>query len=110
MASICSDRNGTRRILFIGADGTRKPIRLGKVSMRQAETVRRNVEDLLSATRTGGAPNDETSRWLIALDEDMHNKLAAVGLVRRRESAALGAFTRTYIDNRADIKPRTAST
>ena len=39
MASISNDPNGRRRILFIGADGQRKPIRLGKVTDEQFQAV-----------------------------------------------------------------------
>lgn len=107
MASISNDPNGTRRILFTGKDRKRRQIRLGKVNHRYAESVKVKIEDLVAANITGAAPLDETSRWLTNLDDAMHRKLAAVGLVKARESAMLGTFTRTYIDNRADIKPRT---
>ncbi len=68
MASISNDPNGRRRILFVGADAKRKPIRLGKVSQRHAESVKVKVEDLVSASITGHAPADETTRWLGKLD------------------------------------------
>ena len=107
MASISNDPNGRRRILFVGADGKRKPIRLGKVSQRHAESVKVKVEDLVSASITGHAPADETTRWLVGLDDVLHTKLARVGLTKPRGAAALGTFTREYIDNRSDIKERT---
>jgi hypothetical protein len=34
MASISQDGNGTRRILFIGVDGKRKALRMGKTPLR----------------------------------------------------------------------------
>lgn len=37
MASISRDPGGYRRVLFVAADGTRKTIRLGKVSQRLAD-------------------------------------------------------------------------
>lgn len=67
MASISDDPNGRRRILFIGADGQRKAIRLGKVSRRDAESFKLKVEDLVSASITGHAPKDDTSRWVRTL-------------------------------------------
>ena len=107
MASISNDPNGRRRILFIGADGKRRSIRLGKVPVRHAESVKVKVEDLVSASITGHTPADETSRWLAGLDCELYEKLARVGLVKRREVTTLGAFTQSYIDGRVDIKPRT---
>lgn len=107
MASIYTESNGRKAIQFAGSDGKRRTIRLGSVSMRQAEAVKSRVEDLAHAALTGGAPRPETSAWLGGLDDVMHRRLAAVGLVKPRGSATLGQFTRDYIDGRADIKPRT---
>jgi hypothetical protein len=69
MATIGSDPNGRKRILFVAGDGTRKTIRLGKASMRQAETFKVKVEDLVGAAngaarfgtkRAGGWPTCRT--------------------------------------------------
>ncbi|MCH8824776.1 MAG: tyrosine-type recombinase/integrase [Planctomycetes bacterium] len=107
MASISKDPNGLKRIQFIGADSKRKTIRLGKASLRYAESVKVKVEDLVAASITCHAPADDTSRWLTNLDDAMYGKLANVGLVMARGAVRLGPFTRTYIDGRKDIKPRT---
>lgn len=107
MASITRETNGRKTIQFVGSDGKRRSIRLGKVPMRQVEAVRIKVEDLASSAITGHAPSDETSRWLVGLDETMIDKLARVGLATRREGATLGVFTREYIDGRVDVKPGT---
>lgn len=56
---------------------------------------------------TGHAPSDETSRWLMTLDQDLYDKLAAVDLVKKREAPTIGAFCQSYIDGRKDIKPGT---
>lgn len=107
MASISNDPNGRRRILFINPAKDRKSIRLGKVSLRQAEAVKVKIEDLVSAAITGHPASDETSRWLVTLDQDLYDKLAAVDLVRKREAPIIGAFCQCYIDGRMDIKPGT---
>ena len=60
MASIASEKGGRRRILFVAPDGSRKTIRLGKVSQRIAEAVKVKVERLVSAVMAGHAPDDET--------------------------------------------------
>jgi len=98
--------------LFVGADGKRKPIRLGKVSRKDAETFCRRVERIVSANITGTAPDDETSRWLAGLDDRTHGRLAAVGLVKPRKAAgetALGTFLDEYFAA-AVVKPRTKIT
>ena len=81
MASIAKESNGRRRILFSAADGSRKTLRLGKVSNRGALAVKVKVEDLVTASMLGHSPDDSTSAWLAGLDETMADKLAAVGLI-----------------------------
>jgi len=98
MASLARDNNGKKRIQFI-ADGRRKTIRLGKVSLRQAEAVRRHVEALIAATKTGVVA-EETVGWLGSLDDRMYGKLVHVGLVQPRQNARLGTILDEYITSR----------
>lgn len=105
MASISDDPNGRKRILFIDAHGKRRPLRLGKVTARQAEAVKLRVERLAAAQFTGHPPDDETSRWLADLDTALYEKLAAVSLVRPRTSKELGPWLEKYIGGRSDLKP-----
>lgn len=55
MASIANDPSGRKRILFVDPSGNRKPIRLGRVSQRDAESIARHVEALLAA-KTANQP------------------------------------------------------
>jgi hypothetical protein len=55
MATIGSDPNGFKRILFVAPDGKRKTIRLGKATMKQATAFKVKVEALIGQTITGGA-------------------------------------------------------
>ncbi len=114
MASISTDRNGNRRILFTGANRQRKIIYLGGVSMKTARTVKTHVENLVDALFGGHAPAPETSEWVGSRDTVLYEKLAAVGLVPVREAVqaegqivALGEFLDQYIKGRTDIKPST---
>jgi len=107
MASISSDPNGRRRIQFTDGQGNRKTIRLGKVSKRLAQNFKSNLEDLIASRSLRSSPAEKTTLWLTDLDDETYEKLHKVGLVRKRGSATLGEFTRTYIDGRADIKPST---
>jgi integrase len=110
MASIGSDPNGHRRILFVAGDGSRKTIRLGKCSQRQSEAARVRVEALIAAAIVGQTPDDETSRWVAGLPDEMHRRIARAGLVLSRERSAmgLGAFLKAYFDALA-VKRGTAT-
>lgn len=110
MASIATEPNGRRRILFSAADGKRKTLRLGKVTQRAAEAVKVHVEALAAASITGHAVADETNRWVARLDTKMAGKLAAVGLIPKRDAATLGAFLQALIEARSDVKGSTAIT
>src|SRR5688500_17345848 len=105
MASIACDPNGRKRILFIGPDGQRRPLRLGKVTARQAEAGKLRVEQLVSSSILGHPPDDETNRWLAGLDDVMHARLAAVGLTRPRQSLLLKDWLDKYAADRQDWKP-----
>jgi len=107
VASIGNDPNGRKRILFVAGDGSRKTIRLGKVSTKQAEAFKVKVEALIGHGITG-AMADETARWLADLPDPMHARLAAVGLIPERQSTRLAAFLDAYIASRVDVKDGTA--
>jgi len=113
MASISRDPGGRKRILFIGPDGKRHPIRSGAVSQKVAETVGIRVESLVAAAITGTPWDADTAAWVRGRDGKMYDRLAAVGLVPPREPkpeaepAALGAFLDQYIGSRTDVKERT---
>ena len=113
MASISTDKKGLRRILFIGPDGKRHPIRLGRVPIKTARTIKAHVENLAAAALGKHTPDPETSAWLGALDSVLYDKLAAVGLVSPREAkpeaaaATLGEFCKQYIKGRQDVRPDT---
>jgi integrase len=110
MATIGRDPNGTRRILFVASDGTRKTVRLGKVPMKVANEVKARVEGLNAAKAAGVALDADTAAWVARIGDDLAAKLAAVDLIPEREPAeavTLGGFVRRLIDQRADAKPRT---
>ena len=80
MASVVNDPNGRKTIQFVTGDGTRRTVRLGKATKRQAEGIKVKVEQLaLTATGVTGIVDDETAKWLAGLDESMYDKLAAGG-------------------------------
>src|SRR5262245_57576724 len=73
------DKNGLKRIQFL--DGkSRKTIRLGRLSMRDAETVKGHVEAIISARLSRSALPPRVASWLGELDDKMLKRLRAVGL------------------------------
>jgi integrase len=110
MASISTSANGTRTVQFVSpADGVRRTIHLGTMPMRNAQEVKRRVEYLVAALGSGTAVDGDTAKWLGDISDDLHARLARVGLTapRLRAGAGMGEFTAAYITSRADVKPRT---
>jgi integrase len=116
MASIGTDPNGHRRILFVAGDGKRKTIRLGKVSHSTAEKFKVKIAALIGSIST--SVDDEVNRWLARLDDRMHRRIAAVGLVQPRAPKVeipegeltddmIEPFIESYIVGRTDAKPNT---
>src|SRR5262245_1022338 len=107
MASISKDPSGNRSIQFVAADGKRRTIRLGTVNMQLAKTIKVKVE-ALAAARGSNLPDDnETTTWLRKIGDDLHAKLAAVGLTQPRTPVApcptLAEFLDQYRADRADV-------
>src|SRR5947207_2317629 len=108
MASIGSDPNGHRRILFVAANGCRKTVRLGKISQRDAEQVCRHVESLLGASINGQPVIRETAVWVRGIGDMLHDRLARAGLVAARAFALgtkLKACLTANLSGREDLKP-----
>jgi hypothetical protein len=106
MATVIT-RNGRRSIQFNDARGERRTMGLGKVTQKQAESIKAKVEALSAAALTGMPPEDEVSRWLAKLDTVILGKLSDFGLIPRRTVATVGGFLGEYIASRIDVKPAT---
>src|SRR5262245_43084738 len=111
MASISHDKNGTRRLLVNCPDGKRRPIRLGKIKAKDAESIRSYVADLENAAKHGTTWDSKTATWVGQLSDRLANKLAEYGLMPKREPMqveTLGPFLDSYFASRADLKPNTS--
>lgn len=107
MASI-STHAGNRTIYVVGPDRRRRPIRLGKCSLKQAQTVRGYVEDLARAATTGSAFSEKTASWLASIGDDLRDKLARAGLIARQDATTIGELIDKYFARRkGSIKPAT---
>ena|GEM_PF-84874 len=110
MASISKDKtNGTKRIFYYDADGNQKSMRLGKIPMKAAETIKVHVENLLTAQAMGVSVGSETARWLTEIPDQLHKKFSDKKLVLpRRVVGTLGEVIPKIIKERSvDVAPAT---
>jgi len=109
MASLIHEPNGRKTIQFRGADRKRHSLRLGVMSQRAAESIQTRVEFLANSIVTGHPLDSETAKWVADRPQEFADKLAAVGLIPKREPVtclALGPFLSQYIAGR-ESKPLT---
>jgi hypothetical protein len=108
MASLSIDGpNGRYRVTF-DRSGRRHTIRLGRVPKKVGEQVRIKVEALIAARRAGTPPDVATAAWAAGLGDELHARLAAVGLVEWRRGDTLGGLLDDYLAGRAaDAKSST---
>ena len=114
MASIeyRNNKNGkTYRIrLSEGESPNRSRIGFGKITKRQAETAKINIENLIKAKNTGSEISISVQDWLNGLSNSVRKRLENLGLVepmKRKTEISLAKWVDTYIENRIDIKPNT---
>ena len=86
MASLTTDKKtGTRRIQFV--DGSKRhAIRLGKMPKKSADSVLARIEHLIAARTAGVSIDAETARWLADLPDELHERIARVGLTEARQA------------------------
>lgn len=110
MASLSTDANGNRTVQFVGGDGKRRSVRLGKVPKKVAEGVKLRVEALAASAASRLPLDGETAAWVAGVGDDLAAKLAAVGLIPARHGEAVGPFLDAYLNRRrADAKGGTVT-
>ncbi len=114
MASLSTDPDGTRRILWVGADGKRKTITLGEMEEDEAITFNMHVGYLIDVQRLvgkgiNGSPSPATQSWLASLGDIMHGRIAKAGLVKPRRSnmGTLQELVDAYFES-LNVKPITS--
>jgi integrase len=110
MASISTSEDGKRVVQFVAPDGRRRSIRLGRVTMKNAEETKRRIEYLLGALTTNSPIDLETAKWLAGVPKSFHRRLAKLGLIQSLTGSTdtrLKSFCNAYIEGRTDAKPRT---
>lgn len=112
MASISTDSNGNRRIFFM-LGGKRQKIHLGDVSLSRAESFKGRLQAILEDKALDRRHDDDLLSWIRNIDNTLHKKLAAKGIVPPRQdvrATTLGGWLDTYIALRSDVKGGTAIT
>jgi integrase len=112
MATIAKQKNGTKLIQVRKPNGDRATIRLGKVSMRDAEKIKTKIEELSNAKINGTTLDLETVTWLADRPDKLYDKLVKAGLanvrlVEDKVSTNLETFIDDYVTKRTDVKPAT---
>ncbi|RLS76218.1 MAG: site-specific integrase [Planctomycetota bacterium] len=109
MASLSTNSNGLRRVLFVDGAGERRGVHLGRLPQKAAEAFLRRVEEL-NANRIAGVSNStELASWVRGLPDSIHAKLERVALVEPRAAATVrtvGELLDTF-EQRAVVKPST---
>lgn len=106
MASVSTDKNGNRRIVYTDGE-KRRAIHIGNVQKKTANDIKLRVERLLEAKHSHGPIEPETVKWISSISDDLAEKLATAGLIHRRSSATLGGFIGEFMEKRSDAKERT---
>ncbi len=107
MASISTDAKGLRKLQFTDPTGIRKTVYLGKMTAKNAATLKVHIEKLLIGVISKLPVDPETAQYVRKLEPVLYSKLSSVGLVASRGSSSLEAFIEEYIDSRNDAKPST---
>lgn len=88
----------------------RPRVSLGKVTRRQAESVKVHVEHLIACKKTGTVVPPATQAWLTELPDSIRKRLEDLLLVasrKRPEAFTIEDWTEDYMVKRTDIKPNT---
>ena len=109
MASLGREGDNTR-IQFVGLDGRRRSLRLGKIADRLAAKHLDAVERLLEAAKHKQPTPADVQAWLAGLSEETFARYVTAGLTvarAKRRPERLAAYCDSFIASRGDLKPRT---
>ena len=107
MASIARDPGGQKRILFVAPDGRRKVIRMGKMPLADARTVKHRIESLLASKISGHPLDNETAKWVRDIPDVLAGKLARAGLIAERNAMTIDGLTQAFLAANPQAKPAT---
>lgn len=103
MASLTQESSGSWRIEF-RRDGKRHFLRIGSMPRKSADLIKTRVESLLSHALSSIPLAPDVAAWVGSVGDGLASKLAAVGLLPKREKArdyTVKEWVERYIDGKA---------
>ncbi len=101
------DGRDSYRLRFL-IDKRRQSVGLGNFDLAAAIVAKAHIEHLIGQHRRNRPPLEKTYQWLEAVPSEIHDRLAAIGLVEARKRCELPrtviAYMRAYIESRTDWK------
>ena len=114
MASLVKEEGKKGRRFYVQLSPNEHPkrpkIRLGKVTKREAENARLNIEQLIKSNMTGSAIPTATGNWLAGIPGPFRTKLEKIGLVEPQQAHdryLVEEWVAYYIESRKDVKEQT---
>jgi len=106
MASLYTEHN--RHTIQINTLPQRPKLRLGRLPVGQARTIKAMVEAMVSSHTAGLPISEEVGRWLNTIDGSLKDQLAGIGLIEKPKTGKLGKLTDFYVARKgASCKPGT---
>ena len=96
--------------LSSGENEKRPKIALGKVTKRQADTAKTNIENLVKCQNTGDVMPPTVQDWLNGVTDGLRKRLETLEIIKQRnggQNFIVAEWTKRYIKSRTDIKDRT---
>jgi integrase len=103
--------SGIRRYIQLspGENESRPKISLGKVTKKQAETAKRNIESLIQCKNTGDVLSLAVQEWLGGIADGLRKRLNILGIAAqdKGQSFTVAEWIGQYIERRPDVKQST---
>ncbi len=116
LVAVKGKRGTSYEVQFCDGADRRPKIRLGRVPKKTAQATQLRIEFLIAAKAAAAAIDAETARWLDGIGDDLHERLARVGLVPHRHGTGkargagmtVAALADRYVGRRElNLKPNT---
>ena len=95
-----------------GENESRPKISLGGISKKQADTAKRNIENLIKCKNTGVVISPAAQEWLDGIADGLRKRLEVLKIIDPKDkgqSFTVAEWVKRYINSRPDVKARTKS-
>lgn len=106
MARIVDRPNGHHWIQYTRSDGKRPTVRLGKCTLKTAKAINEKIDRILEAKALHLPVDRDTARWIRRLDDTLHDRMSATGLIKPRPKTTVGDLAKYFLEHKRG-KPRT---